>query len=53
MSASRKDELSGLQGDPILISGADLSGQGESVVGEAEDVVRGGVLGLDGASADA
>ena len=36
-----------------MIAGADLSGQGESVAGDEEDVVRGGLFGLDGASADA
>ena len=53
VSAFRTDELSGLQGAPILIAGAELSGQGESVAGEAEDVIRGGSFGLDGATADA
>ncbi len=36
-----------------MIALADLSGQDESVGGEADDVVRGGLFGLDKVSADA
>ena len=36
-----------------LVAGAELSGRGESVAGEADDDVRGCAFGVDGAAADA